>query len=108
MSSRLTTISSQTQALTARYSVNNWRKAELLLRVLNNPHVRLALDFLMQHDKPLSVTDLWIGLRWEQPTASQHLAKMRKYGIVNAERDGKFILYSVNYEKLDAINELFK
>ena len=44
----------------------------------------------------------------EQSVASQHLAILRKAGIVNTERDGKFIFYTVNYKRIDEISQFVK
>jgi DNA-binding transcriptional ArsR family regulator len=41
-----------------------------------------------------------VKLRLEQSVASQHLAILRRAGIVSTTRDGKFIYYSVNYQRL--------
>jgi DNA-binding transcriptional ArsR family regulator len=41
----------------------------------------------------------------EQSVASQHLAILRKSGIVNTIRDGKFIHYSVNHKRIAEINK---
>ncbi|MFN7278812.1 MAG: ArsR/SmtB family transcription factor, partial [bacterium] len=41
----------------------------------------------------------------EQSVASQHLAILRRAGIVKAERDGKFIYYRINEERVLRINE---
>jgi DNA-binding transcriptional ArsR family regulator len=41
-----------------------------------------------------------VKLRLEQSVASQHLAILRRAGIVSTTRDGKFIHYSVNYARL--------
>ncbi|HMW27776.1 MAG TPA: ArsR family transcriptional regulator, partial [Ferruginibacter sp.] len=44
----------------------------------------------------------------EQSVASQHLAILRKAGIVSTEREGKFIYYMVNYKRLDEISLFVK
>jgi DNA-binding transcriptional ArsR family regulator len=49
-----------------------------------------------------------VRLRLEQSVASQHLAILRKAGIVNTERDGKFIFYTVNYKRIDEISQFVK
>jgi DNA-binding transcriptional ArsR family regulator len=41
-----------------------------------------------------------VKLRLEQSVASQHLAILRRAGIVATSRDGKFINYSVSYTRL--------
>ncbi|MCL4132917.1 UNVERIFIED_CONTAM: hypothetical protein GTU68_015212 [Idotea baltica] len=54
----------------------------------------------------MTVTDIYIKLRLEQSVASQHLAILRRAGVVITERQGKFIYYSLNNERLDQISKL--
>ena len=56
----------------------------------------------------LTVTQLYVKLRLEQSVASQHLAILRKAGIVSTQRDGKFIFYTINFSRIEAINEFVK
>jgi DNA-binding transcriptional ArsR family regulator len=56
----------------------------------------------------VTVTDLYIQLRLEQSVASQHLAVLRKAGFVKTTRDGKFIYYSVNIERVKAVTEFME
>ncbi|MEJ0102589.1 MAG: ArsR family transcriptional regulator [Bacteroidota bacterium] len=44
-------------------------------------------------------------MRLEQSVASQHLAILRKAGFVKTNRDGKFIYYSVNINRMDEVNQ---
>jgi DNA-binding transcriptional ArsR family regulator len=53
----------------------------------------------------MTVTDLYIMLRLEQSVASQHLAILRRAGILKTERDGKYIYYRVNEERVVQINQ---
>jgi DNA-binding transcriptional ArsR family regulator len=55
--------------------------------------------------QPITVTELYTHFRLEQSAASQHLAILRKAGIVEINRDGKFIYYSINMERLAEINQ---
>jgi DNA-binding transcriptional ArsR family regulator len=41
-----------------------------------------------------------VQLRLEQSVASQHLAILRRAGIVKTERDGKFIHYTINHNRI--------
>jgi len=54
----------------------------------------------------MTVTDIYIKLRLEQSVASQHLAILRRAGVVITERQGKFIYYSLNNERLEQISKL--
>jgi len=75
------------------------KKAALVLRAVNH---KLRQQILKQIDEQgrMTVTELYIKLRLEQSVASQHLAILRKAGFVNTHRDGKFIYYSVNVNRI--------
>ena len=83
------------------------KKAALVLRALNHK-LRQQLLKLIEEEKKITVTEIYVRLRLEQSVASQHLAILRKAGIVNTERDGKFIFYTVNYKRLDEISHFVK
>ena len=83
------------------------KKAALVLRALNHK-LRQQLLKLIEEEKKITVTEIYVRLRLEQSVASQHLAILRKAGIVNTERDGKFIFYTVNFKRLDEISQFVK
>ncbi len=82
----------------------NVKKAALVLRAVNH---KLRQQILKQIDEQgrMTVTELYVKLRLEQSVASQHLAILRKAGFVNTDRDGKFIYYSVNANRLKEVNQ---
>jgi DNA-binding transcriptional ArsR family regulator len=81
------------------------RKAVLVLRAINHKLRQRIIDLLEENDS-LTVTDIYIKLRLEQSVASQHLAILRRAGVVTTRRDGKFIHYSLDRERLKLISEL--
>jgi DNA-binding transcriptional ArsR family regulator len=81
------------------------RKAVLVLRAINHKLRQRIID-LLEENKSMTVTDIYIKLRLEQSVASQHLAILRRAGVVNTERQGKFINYSLNKERLAQISNL--
>jgi DNA-binding transcriptional ArsR family regulator len=87
------------------------KKAALVFRAVNHKLRQQIIRFIHQNGK-ITVTQIYVKLRLEQSVASQHLAILRKAGFVTTERDGKFIYYSVNQERLSEIhrvaNELLK
>ena len=83
------------------YSV---KKAALVLRALNHK-LRQQIIKTISESKKLTVTELYVKLRLEQSVASQHLAILRKTGIVSTQREGKFIFYTINSPRIEAINE---
>jgi ArsR family transcriptional regulator, virulence genes transcriptional regulator len=81
------------------------RKAALVFRAINNKLRQQILKAIDEHEK-ITVTELYQKLFLEQSVASQHLAILRKAGFVKTSRKGKFIYYSVNTSRLEAINKL--
>ncbi|MCB0552168.1 MAG: helix-turn-helix transcriptional regulator [Phaeodactylibacter sp.] len=81
------------------------RKAVLVLRAVNHKLRQRVIDLLEESDS-LTVTDIYIKLRLEQSVASQHLAILRRAGVVDTERQGKFIHYSLNKDRLAQISRL--
>lgn len=75
------------------------KKAALILRSVNHKLRQQIIKLLDDHQK-MTVTEIYVKLRLEQSVASQHLAILRRAGIVSTARDGKFIFYSVNYARL--------
>lgn len=90
----------------------NWMKfqsdarlAALVLRAVNHK-LRRDIIKLLQKNEPMTVTDIYIQMRMEQSVTSQHLAILRRTGIVNTDRMGKYIYYSVDQEKLESISRI--
>ena len=75
------------------------KKAALVLRALNHKLRQQIMRLLEENDK-LTVTEIYVRLRLEQSVASQHLAILRRAGIVRTERDGKFIYYRLNEPRI--------
>ncbi len=81
------------------------RKAVLVLRAINHDLRQQIVDLLSSNER-MAVTDIYVQLRLEQSVTSQHLAILRRAGIVVTEREGKYIYYSLNKERLEQINQL--
>lgn len=81
------------------------RKAVLVLRAINHK-LRQKIIELLEENEELTVTDIYVTLRLEQSVASQHLAILRRAGVVKTTREGKFIHYSLDRERLDQIGKL--
>ncbi|HHH52384.1 MAG TPA: transcriptional regulator [Bacteroidetes bacterium] len=81
------------------------RKAVLVLRAVNHQLRQRIID-LLEESENITVTDIYIKLRLEQSVASQHLAILRRAGVVRTERNGKFIYYSLDKNRLKQISKL--
>ncbi len=86
---------------------HNLKKAAMVLRSMNHK-LRQQIIKTIYDNQRLTVTQLYVKLRLEQSVASQHLAILRKAGIVTTQRDGKFIFYSINSSRIEAINDFVK
>ena len=80
----------------------NLKKGSLILRALNHK-LRQQIIRLLDESKKLTVTEIYVLLRLEQSVASQHLAILRRAGIVKTEREGKFIYYTISNNRLSHI-----
>ncbi len=85
----------------------NTKKAAMVLRSLNHK-LRQAVIKTIHENTRLTVTQLYVKLRLEQSVASQHLAILRKAAIVSTERDGKYIYYTINKDRIAEINLFVK
>lgn len=81
------------------------KKAALTFRAINHP-LRQEMIQMIDSKGHVTVTDIFIEMRLEQSVASQHLAILRRAGIVKPERDGKFMYYKLNLTKIELLNKL--
>src|ERR1700733_11446780 len=79
------------------------KKAAVTLRAINHK-LRQQIMRLLEDQQRMTVTEIYVQLRLEQSVASQHLAILRRAGIVETFRDGKYISYSINAERLALLN----
>ena len=79
------------------------RRSVLVLRAINHSLRQEIIRLLEEHGK-MTVTEIYVKLRVEQSVASQHLAILRRAGILRTERNGKYISYSLNKERIKEIS----
>lgn len=82
----------------------NLKKVALILRALNHK-LRQQIVKLIDENERITVTEIYTHLRIEQSVASQHLAILRKAGIVDTSRNGKYIFYSINTNRVQELNQ---
>ncbi len=80
------------------------KKAALILRSLNHK-LRQQIIKIIDDNKKMTVTEIYIKLRLEQSVASQHLSILRKAGVVKTEREGKFIFYAINKDRVTGVEK---
>ena len=81
------------------------KKASLVYRATNNKVRQQILRLIAKHER-IVVTTIYKKLRMEQSVASQHLGVLRREGIVNAQKEGKFVYYSINHHKLEEMHKV--
>ncbi len=70
------------------------------LRALCHPLRMAILEFIDQNQE-INVNKIYNTLQLEQSITSQHLRILRQAGIVDTEREGKFIYYNIDYKKIE-------
>src|SRR5210317_1153627 len=71
-----------------------------ILRALAHP-LRMKILSFIDKNGSINVNKIYNTLKLEQSITSQHLRILRNAGLVIAKREGKFILYSIAYDKVD-------
>lgn len=82
-------------------------RATLVLRSLNHKLRQRILPFIYR-EKSVTITDIYVKLGIEQSIISQHLAILRRSGIIDSERQGKFIYYKINTDKVKLVANAIK
>ena len=71
----------------------------ILFKALNDATRREILEMLKNRD--LTAGEIADRFRMSKPTISHHLDILRQAGLVNAEKEGQFIRYSINTTVFD-------
>jgi ArsR family transcriptional regulator, arsenate/arsenite/antimonite-responsive transcriptional repressor len=72
-----------------------------VLQALAHP-ARLEVVAHIAARGPLCVCHLHEDLDYSQPTLSKHLSVLRKAGLVESRREGRWVYYTINEDTLDA------
>jgi ArsR family transcriptional regulator len=67
------------------------------MRALAHP-LRLKILEFIDRNEAINVNKIYNTLKLEQSITSQHLRILRLAGVVEAEKDGKYVTYSINYD----------
>ena len=72
-------------------------------------HTRFNILELLQKNKEMSVNELVLKLKKDQPLVSHHLKSLRQCKIVNSKENGKSTIYFIsNKEISNLIKEIVK
>jgi len=82
-------------------------EASDLLKALANPHRLLIVCQLIERERSVGELATFLDLR--DSTVSQHLALLRRDGIVSARRDGQTVWYSIGSDSArDVVHTLYR
>lgn len=70
-----------------------------MLRAMVHP-LRIDILRFIDENQSVNVNKIYNSLNLEQSITSQHLRILREAGLVETERDGKFIHYRVDYPRV--------
>ena len=102
-----TTVSANNSGGQSQFDNAALKKAVMILRSVNN-NLRQQILKLLDENKRMNVTDIYVTLHLEQSVTSQHLAILRNANIVSTERMGKEIYYSLNHARIEQVAEFVK
>ena len=78
--------------------------ASEMLRSIAHP-LRLSILKFVDEKGVINVNKIYNSLLLEQSITSQHLRIMRTTDMVETKREGKFIYYNLNYDKILKVNQ---
>jgi DNA-binding transcriptional ArsR family regulator len=74
------------------------------IRIITHP-VRIEIIKMLEEHEKLNVTQIYEKLNMKQAETSDHLGRLRKFGILKKVRVGKMSIYSLNTDVLEKIVE---
>ncbi|MEL6987650.1 MAG: metalloregulator ArsR/SmtB family transcription factor [Bacteroidota bacterium] len=75
-----------------------------LMRALAHPLRLKILEFIDQNGS-INVNKIYNTLKLEQSITSQHLKILREAGVLHANRDGKYIMYKIDYTRVETAHK---
>ncbi len=70
-----------------------------LMRALAHP-LRLKILEFLDNNKNIQVNQIYNTLKIEQSIASQHLRILKNAGVLVADKDGKYMHYNIDYQRV--------
>ncbi|OWY18898.1 transcriptional regulator [Sphingobacteriales bacterium UPWRP_1] len=88
----------------AAFNQRDLDTATELLRAITHP-LRLSIVKFVDEKGIINVNKIYNTLKLEQSITSQHLRILRGTEVVDTKREGKFIYYNVNYDKIAQVKK---
>lgn len=74
---------------------------DLIFKALGDPNRRKILDLLRKKD--MSVSELQAHFNFTQASLSHHLDILKRARLLTVERQGKFMIYSLNLSAFESV-----
>ncbi len=82
-----------------RFDHQKLQYSTILMKALAHP-LRLRILEFIDSQGVINVNKIYNTLKIEQSVTSQHLRLLRMAGVVNANKEGKYVHYDINYDVL--------
>lgn len=91
------------------FDVNNSETVEFveIIKLLAHP-IRFSIALTLKENGVLNVSRIQESLNLSQSTVSQHISKLREASIVEADRDGTKIYYSLTNDLAKKVLDSFQ
>jgi DNA-binding transcriptional ArsR family regulator len=77
-----------------------------LMKALADPTRLTMIASLWKAEAPICICDFTAGLELTQPTISHHMAKLKEVGLVDSEKRGIWVYYSLGANLAPATRKL--
>ncbi len=84
----------------------NYMQKALAFKALSDPNRLIIIDFLKNGER--CACKILEQLKITQPTLSHHMSILSNADIIHSRKEGKWIHYSLNYEKFNELKELLE
>ncbi|WP_027400329.1 ArsR/SmtB family transcription factor [Anaerovorax odorimutans] len=85
---------------------NKYENKAKVFKALSDPNRLMILDMLSSEE--LCACKILEEFNITQPTLSHHMKILCESGLVNGKKEGKWMHYTLNENKLNQINNFFK
>ena len=85
---------------TVRFNQEKLQYSSLLMKSLAHP-LRLRILEYSDSEGIINVNNMYHTLKIEQSVTSQHLRLLRMANVVQANKEGKYVKYNINYPILE-------
>jgi DNA-binding transcriptional ArsR family regulator len=95
----------KTKNMKNELDMKKFTKAVLILKSINHK-LRQDIVKMIDSKKDITVTEIYKKLQIEQSIVSQHLSKLRLAKVLTTKKEGRFVRYYVNHDRISQIKSI--